>query len=94
MGDVEDEAGETGLGPGSGEQHPALLPLLARPLPHHLQPILFHGFEWHNGRYLVCGNGEVGPDSLLEPDPAPGRRELAAWTQLGSDCIDTAAPDW
>ena len=37
VGDVEDEAGEAGLGPRGGEKHPALLPLLAHPLPHHLQ---------------------------------------------------------
>ena len=65
MRDVEDQAGVAGLVPRPPlQQHVTLGPGLAPALTG--DPVL--------------GDGDVGPDPLLEPDTPPAHRQLTAWT--------------
>ena len=63
--DVEDEAGVAGLLSAPPLQHDAAALPLATPAL---------------GADGVLGDGDVGPDTLLEPDPPPQHRQLTAWT--------------
>ena len=63
MGDVEDQAGKASLvAPEFLQDHPAFLPLMTAALA-------------GDG---VIGDTDVGPHTLLEPDPLPARWELTA----------------
>ena len=65
MGDVEDEAGIASLvAPEFLQDDPASLPLVTAALA-------------GDG---VLGDTDVGPHTLLEPDPPPQHRQLTAWT--------------
>ena len=65
MSDVEDEAGVAGL----VSRPPLQQDVTLGPGPAH--PLAGHP---------VLGDGDVGPDTLLEPDTPPTHRQLTAWT--------------